>query len=247
MAVRQRFRNRPSMALLVAWTSLLLVTGCRFGNRVENAPDPDPLTGYYLTAAQSLKICTTAGSELCHQADPRDMPPEIGEIMSDPVVGLAVDDYQTGASRLVGLNSGSPPPTLDVYLNADSTLETYLSGLLLTPFDFATCDIRLVLDGQGSRIAGTFAAPADFSGTIKGKINMDFTLAYAFQNCTATELGLIKACYQAVGDCGGPSSNANIDRYQWITSLLDPFINTGSLNVADIDRIGKLAYTATYR
>ena len=230
--------------LFVAVFTGVLFTGCRLGNRLEPAPAKDPLTGFYVSEPKDLGVCVTTDVERCRTVDKKKIPIELAEVMTNPM-GLIVDNYDTGEGRLVGLGSGHP--WLEVLINKDVSLETYIQGYLITPFDFPTCDIKLRVEGAGMLQFVSVVPPAGFTDELKGRIAYDASLTRTVQGDCSTALTLLKACYLNVADCGAPSSAGNIERFQWVTSLYEPYINMGSMDVEDITRATKLSYTASYQ
>src|SRR4051812_23073058 len=84
-----------AVAIILSW----FTSGCRVGNQVVEQPNPDQTSGYYVTQPQSLTFYVTTSKTEQKSAPVSQVPPLIGEIMTNPVA-LIVLNLDSGRSVL---------------------------------------------------------------------------------------------------------------------------------------------------
>jgi hypothetical protein len=234
--------RKGGLLLLFAALSGTL-SGCRFGNRVEEAVRPRGYSGYYRTAPQTLTFCSIHSSTDCAQAPVNQIPSLIANVMTNPIALISRDDTGSSAYLAASDESGFALPTLvDV---ASSSLSYVGQTSPVALWDDPACTTRLYVDEAGSFTQSTSAgtlAGKPLSGTLAITLSITRTID---GNCTAS-LTAMKSCYENESQCGGADSAENANLHEAVVAFFDPFIQAGVLPAANLTQASVLAYEVRY-
>lgn len=237
---------RGSVAVAIAWT----LTGCVFGNHIIPATNPDTISGYYSTQAQTLKFFTTVnGQDASADAPVTQIPSSVSAILTNPL-WVQLQDPSTGAAQM------SSPSDPSQYLAVDFQSDNQTFGIngSYNPATLWTnpgCTIQEYIEVTG-RIEPPGDAPSSmaFLGTsyeIAGQVSMDVWIEQRISGNCAWSLQAVSACYQDVSQCGGATSQDNQASQEYVQQLFSPYVQAGILTAQDIQTVSDIAFQISYQ
>ncbi len=230
--------------------TLLLITlpmSCRFGNRVENATQADPISGFYETVPSSVEYCTTvSGSTQCLSGLQLAVPDEIAPAMSNPVL-LYFYDLTIGLYQFIpvtGTNYAWP-----VYAQIDGTLQGFEAPTPRQYWRSETCKISKSFEqnGKWTRTQGPWTSGKQDKFPPVGRISIDFQRIISFDGDCTSILKDTLACYNDFNTCAEGSLSANQAKQNEIRGIYNPYIEAGTMTINDIPKVSALGYEVSYR
>jgi hypothetical protein len=244
-----------SIALIVSWVLLITLSGCRFGNHVEEGPTQDiGASGYYSTRPTSYTVSTTQTSGGSHvlNLSVASVPSLLSNNFTDPTT-LVMVDSATGRYAAFAPTTGNPSSYQDLFVlaNGKSIGISEETGWEQTWTDPA-CQINTTFDISGSLNALASNDPKTMSTslgriTLTGRIALKATYKTSFQgNCTSSWQGMAD-CYQTLASCPG-STTADQLKWQGLAqSTYNFWIQAGALNLNEIATTNELRFDVSYQ
>jgi hypothetical protein len=235
------------LVAIVLSGALMSMSGCRFGNRVENAdPVTDEITGYYETQAQSLQFCVTTNNNgtVCQSAPANQTPATVSSVMTDPV-GLALQDESTGYSYLVANANSSNNSAIPIYADKSGEVSFVGNTTADTLFQDDQCTGQLFIEEEGSfkRVN-----PYSFQGfTTYGRLSVNISMITEVRGTCAASLQAMQNCYNDVNQCGMSTLAENASEQAYVQGVFGPYIQAGVMTSADILNVTDLAYEVLYQ
>ena len=226
------------LAITVSWA----MSGCRFGNRVEGGSTPDPYTGYYEIAPQTVKFCmgkSTNPNEVCVDGLASQIPPYLANRLTNPVA-FVMQDLAAGDAAFVNFNLDMTK-YLPVVIASDQTLKLIgnFSPQPIVPGSDPTCLATQYVDEVGKLTkGGTFQTHT--TKTIQGRIKLDVQVVTTFSDGCASALNTLAQCYNSAGACGAMAQ-------QDVQNFLNPYLNTNLLSLGDVPNLNTLSYEVWYQ
>jgi hypothetical protein len=234
-------------------TASSLLTGCRFGNKVEYAQSTDP-SGYYANTPSSLQYCITLEGQPtdganCRDVLPSSIPGAIGATMTDPVA-LVLDNRRTDGYAVLMENLLKNAQTqFPIFVEQDKTIYMQAST---TPAQFyrdALCQNRAHYSVQGALTPSSVAKVTLSDGssvTLKGRISAQFQVVETLEGSCGADLQEVAACYQDATRCGHPNPADNQAQQAVIRGIFGPYVDAGALRVEDIPSMLTFGYKVSY-
>lgn len=237
--------------LLTAWVTGL--SGCRFGNHVEESQQEDPVSGYYETKPMLLAMCVGDSTSIpCYDVTGLTSVPEfIDGVFTNPTWMLVADSKE----RVAYL---TPPGGQGRYLPV-----RYASGKLhLEPTGTEPVQARndpgclrrkiVTLDGAYTRTAGPFETQTNYRPS--GRLDFEIQVIENFYpnpdcptcSCDAT-MAEFEACYVDINQCGGSNAASNAMLQSRAKDLFDAYVQTGALDPTRISDTKVLGYIVDYQ
>lgn len=222
----------------------LLLSSCRFGNHVEQAPvSVDSVSGYYSTSIQGVKLHVDANTLRHADGDLNKVPGGWANILPDPTA-LIVTNRDKNIAYLVNPNNSNN--SFPVYFNSERKLGITSNPAASTLWTDPNCQtqVTLSLDGSYSQSSGlgTSASGLKLSGRIGLNIQMIRTIT---GDCAAT-MATLGACYQDAQQCGGSNATENQNWQKSVQTLFNPYIQAGAMTAAEIPSVRGVSYELTY-
>ena len=240
-------RKHAVLGALIGAAALL--AGCpRLGNNVVHNENPDKISGYYESQAQSLELCSQnspTAKTLCSQVAANLVPAMIGSVITNPLA-LIVKDLASGKAYFVGL--GGDQPALPVYVDPTDLTLSFLgstgSEMLWTD---EACTTKLYIEEHGlvSRGKGPFTSGSKLS--LSGRVQLEVDVIRAFEGSCTDSLAAMAKCYDQAKYCGGSTDSENAANQAWVQSLFDANIRAGTMTVSDIPTVTRTAYHVSYQ
>lgn len=236
--------------LIVSW--LLTLSGCRFGNHVEEGSQTDTVSGYYETKAFQLQMCAGLnGVETCGPINSTTpVPSFINDIITNPAWLLVASK----ADKIAYLTPpGGHGRYLPVRFGDDGSMVLPASQTNPVQARNDPACIRY----QEVAIQGTYAktsGPFETSTEYKPVGRLDFLIqvvdlfvpACTSCSCSATMMEF-QNCYQDANQCGGSGSASNAELQARAKAIFDPYVNAGILTPGQISSATGFSYTVDYR
>lgn len=233
----------------IAGTTLVTLTGCRFGNQVQTVPSPITVR-YYETQPQTLQFCaipTPTSSANCQTASVDVIPSLIADVMSNPVA-LRTDSTEK-KSQLIALTPYHD--YLPTNLNTDNSLSYAGRSNSVQLWDDPNCTTHFELiqnDGKISPLPeSTVSTSSGQSVLVSGRIQLTFEVSRYFEgNCQAS-LQKMYVCYTNPFECGGADASENLQLQYQVQSYFEDSIQAGVMTVSDIRTVTAVGYSVSYR
>ncbi len=236
------------------------MSGCRLGNRVEQAAQPEMVSGLYGTEAKTLEVCVTYlnQAEACAPANINLVPPEFAAVFSNPV-GLVIDE-DTGKGQFVNPFGNNGPslitelilPARTVSFTGGATMEIMGTGNWL-PTAVNDCETGLEVTEAGS-LNDVDKGTVMFGSELSGRLDLSLTVEKVFQKtsdnkfyCGTATLDFLEACFKNAADCQGTGAPQNTQRQAEVASLYTPYIESSLITPDQISEILIRKYTITYK
>lgn len=223
-----------------------LMTGCRFGNNVEQPGNADTITGYYETQAQAMSFCAslTGGSGLlCAAVSTEQIPSMIGQIVTNPVALQLVDPSTGDAYLFAPGGSGSALPThVDI---ATRKIDFVGAASPVTHWEDPSCTSQLYLEQLGQVSNGPQGNVQGY--TTAGRLQLTTGVYYFYSGTCAQSWQEIRDCYGDAGLCGGANATENLAIQENVQALLDPYLDSSLITLSDIPSIEVLGYEVSYQ
>lgn len=247
-----------TMALLMSW----MLTGCRFGNNVEEdsgggettqpTPPSDQVSGFYVTVPRNLQYCVQFSDPnkkaSCVSSSVHLIPSFITEVIVNPVAFAALD-YEEGRFALFDYDypDQSNIPYFEIFADKGAKTMSYLGETGKMSFwdqakDQCTLNRRLALEGsysfedRGAEVNGK---------TIGGKMDLQINVGDFFEFCDAS-LSEMAVCYEDQNKCFPGNQTVARRRYQTVRSLFEPFVESGAIHPSEIAEIEFTLYEVQY-
>jgi hypothetical protein len=227
------------IAVILSWVT----SGCRFGSRIQNVPDPDQITGYYEASPQNLTFYATTTNTVEKDAPVTSIPGEIGEVMTNPVA-LKVDDLSTGSARWI---SPVNRVALPVFVDPDLNLSLRGATQPVTLWDDSNCKTHLEIFESGKLVKTHNVS--EIPGNpypLSGKVQATFQVINQFKGDCVPTLQRMATCLDDINQCGESSPAENLSVQNQILDLFKPWFNAGLIAVSDIPDLVNFAYEVTY-
>jgi hypothetical protein len=234
---------------LGACAAILLITGasgCRLGNRIENTPNPDQVTGLYESAFQSLTFCAAHSATVCQPAAVSEVPSLVSGVMTNPVA-LVLGDSKTGSGYVVATDGSDL--ALKTFISQKTQSVSYLASTQQgTLWADPGCLTQLHLEQSGTYTRSTHSSNGiDVSGDLALRVQVVRRIfPKTGGDCTPT-LQALQSCYDDVTTCGGSSPSENQALQEEIQAMFDPYIQAGAMTAGDIPQITHLTYEVVYQ
>ena len=232
-----------AIIFVASWAAAIL-SGCRFGNRVESEETLSRYTGYYETQPTALIFCAYLPDQTCAAAPLESIPSLVRTVMTDPVI-LSVD--KSGSALFVShdLKSDALP------VNLSSDLKLTMSGATpsKTFWKDTKCTTQSALYEEGELQLHEPRRTAADGKPLSGRVRIDTMwadFADGGADCEPT-LQAIAACYQDVSQCLGATDTENTETQLRWRKLFGPYIDHGVMTVADIERVRAVAYQVSFQ
>lgn len=233
------------IAIFLSWVT----TGCRFGSQVQQSPNPDHFSGYYMIGAESLTFFVTTRSGTTYNTTQKSapvslIPTEVSQVLTNPVALLLSDPNSGSANWISPLSTQS---TLPVTVNQDSTL-SFLGSTSDAPFIQNTdCLSHLEVSETGNLVkTSNLPSLPGNSLPLSGKVQLDIQVITQFQgNCDAL-FQFIGNCLQEVTACGAQSPTDNTTIQNYLYGFLAPWLQSQAIATSDIPNLVNLAYEVKY-
>lgn len=236
-------------AVLLSW----LVSGCRFGNRVEFSLKDDGVTGLYGMQAQNAQFCfrsLSSQNTQCVSGPISSIPTGSSNIMTHPLY-VQYHSSKNPVDLIAAGNSTNPNrPSLQVTLSkSQKTVKT--SGIIsqVTAMLDPLCIGRLELSIDGQWDSDNKEETP--YGKTRGRLSLDYEV---FMNYSAVDNGdcqstmtLVHACYLDAQNCGAGDPEENQTWHEFWINELALFIDSGAMTVNDIPDLGGYGFRVEYR
>ncbi len=243
-------------------TALFLIlglTGCRIGNRIEQAAQPDTLSGLYGAEAKSFEACVVLSDDTvsCTPANTNLVPSEIGAVFSNPV-GFIVDDTTGEAMFTNPFYSSDKAPWLPSFIDV-TTRKIQYSGkdtesVVLTdwlPEEVNDCMVQLELNEEGALVdqdKGKVMYDAELSGRIQ--LSVEVLRVFAPipdrpDECLAMR-EYLEDCYSDLNLCMGTGTPQNTARRAEVAGIYQLFVETNLIQPSQISDVVARYYKVTY-
>lgn len=235
------FLGTGSLMVVLSW----MLSGCRLGNRVQAATDPDQTTGYYETAPQAL----TFASNLVDQAvsrPPSEVPDLVGAAFTNPVA-VIMQDLATGEGAFVPVDGTRY--AFPFYIDAQRRIGLAATTQAVPVFGADTGCTRqysVLEDGKLTQAPGP--STVGFSRPILGRVELDIQviLSISGENCAA-RMASVQTCYNDSSQCGGGDSTENEAIQAQYFSLFAPYIRAGVMSATQIGDVRSIGYEVLYQ
>jgi len=220
-------------------------SGCRFGNRVEFAPDPDQTSGYYGMTPVELQFCHTTTTTTCRRTQTQAVPGFLANRLTHPIA-LIMTDLGAGEAQLINpfnVNYGLPA------LVNISTGQVNFEGMRIpewaAAFSYTDVDAEspcaskmlITLSAQiTSARAGEAASGVRLRGSLGG--NADVVTIFSGGEC-AQDLARAEACYLDSTACPPGARDE-------VVSMFGPWVESGVIAPEAISETASLSYLALY-
>ncbi len=241
--------NRKYVELGALVGAAALLTGClRLGNNVVQNENPDKITGYYESQAQSLELCSQnspTAKTLCSPVATNLVPAMIGSVLTNPLA-LIVKDLSIGKAYFVGLNESQP--ALPVYVDPKSLDLSFIgsTGSEILWADEA-CTTKLYIEEEGAVIRGKGPFTSGSKLSLSGRVQLEVDVIRVFEGSCSDSLTQMAKCYEHAKYCGGATDAENSANQAWVQSLFDAYIQAGTMTLADIPTVTRTAYHVSYQ
>ncbi len=237
------------MTGLTAISISSMTTGCRIGNYVEQADNPDPYSGYYLTEPQKFTYIVTTDATLQKSEDLALIPETISQFITNPVA-LLVQDLSTGKGALTSpaFLSQNQIPSLPTRVRSDYSIFYQGTSSPVTFWNDPNCITVLKLKEVGAITPQSgLIPPAGTTQSVSGRMNLTIQVLNLLSgDCTKT-LQDIARCYEDETNCGEATDTQNKKIHLAIKNIFDPYIDSEALQVSDFPKLTHYGYEATYR
>jgi len=241
--------NRKHAGLGALIGAAALLAGClRLGNNVVQSENPDKVTGYYESQAQTLELCSQNSpttQTMCSKVATNLVPSMIGSVMTNPLA-LIVKDLSTGKAYFVGLNDSQP--ALPVYVDTKDLSLSFIgstgSEVLWTD---ETCTTKLYIEEQGTVVQGKGPFTSGSKLSLSGRVNLEVDVIRVFEGTCSDSLTKMAKCYEQLKNCGGATDAENTANQAWVQSLFDAYIQAGTMTLGDIPTVTRTAYHVSYQ
>lgn len=232
------------LALIVSWT-LGMISGCRWGNHVEKAANPDPISGYYETQPQTLQYCASSPKETCKALPTNQLPALMAEVITDPV-GFVVGDQASGNATIINAFEKQNPAGLAVELNKDFSISN--AGHKTIKLD-SNCVMHHFMEISGNLSQNPTTSIKVISGAsfrIMGRLALFVRMSQSFEGQCDTVMNLMNMCYEDPSYCWGGGAAANSQAHQEVLSIFDPYVMAGVLDSKAIAGATDLGFEISY-
>lgn len=240
-------------AIVLSW----VISGCdfsKFGNHYEAGEppeNPDQISGYYETEAQTLDFCAALSGEgqlACASRPTAETPAFLASLMGNPV-GI-YHDIETGDTQLFN-PARDPAPVLPTQVNGE-TLEIQFFGSAGAETFWkgdTTCTRTLHVSEQGMIHRYDEPRSVDWNERLMyGTVEIVFTVMDEIvgDGCD-TVLQEIAACYNDAADCGGSDATENAELQDTARAIFGDWVETGAITTAEIPSAEILLYEVSYQ
>lgn len=240
-----------SLTVTLTVTLSLSLSGCvTFGNHIVQATNPDPISGYYATAAQTLQFFSTVnGQDSSASAPVSQIPTSVSGVLTDPS-WIQLQDLSTGAAQI------SSPGDATQYISVNFQSDNLTFGMTgsypaVTLWNNSACTLQEFIEVSGRiQPPGDTPATMAYQGTsypISGRLGMDIWIEQTISGNCSESLQEMSACYQDVTQCGGTSSQENQANQQYVQQLFSPYIQAGTLTAQEISNVSDVAFQISYQ
>lgn len=235
------FLGTGSLMILLSW----MLSGCRLGNRVQAATDPDPITGYYETAPQSLAFSSNLVAQAVSRP-PNEVPDLIAVAFTNPVA-VIMQDLATGEGAFVPVDGTRY--AFPFYIDSQRRIGLAATTQKIPVFGTDTGCTRqysVLEDGQLTQAPGP--STVGFSKPIHGRVELDIQviLSVSGESCDS-RMAAVQACYNDASLCGGADSAENETIQAQYFSLFAPYIRAGVMSATQIGEIRSVGYEVLYQ
>jgi hypothetical protein len=233
--------------VFLAVLAICVSSGCRFGNRIENAPQTDPISAFYETEPTDISYCATvSGSTQCQSGLNLAVPDEIGQAMSNPVL-LYVYDLTIGLYQFIpttGLNYAWP-----VYAQTDGTLQGYEAPHPVPYLNSPTCKITKSFEqsGRWEKSNGPWTSGKQNQFPPSGRILINYQRIISFEQDCGAAMQQSLNCYNDFNACGESTLIKNQEKQIEIRGMFNPYIQAGVMTIPNISNISAIGYEVSYR
>lgn len=234
---------------------LLTLTGCRLGNRVQRAAQPESITGLYGTEPTSFEVCVgfKGGGEACVSPNTNLIPAEIGAVFSNPV-GVIVDEKTGDALFTNPFYSSSNAPALPTFLELPAkTISFQGAGQQPTvptewlPPEVDDCITRLDVVETGV-LTDKDKGKVMYESELSGRVELEVTVMRTFvgNECEDT-IAFLEDCYADASLCMGTGPAQNSARQVEVAGLYHLFLESGAMLPSQIGGVIQRKYKVQYR
>jgi len=232
--------------LLGTWAlgMTLSLMGCEIGKNSTRVQlvGYDVTSGYYRTSPQGLNLSYTInGTSGSQPAHIQNIPADMREIMSDPMLLLVEDPVAGTASLRNSEDTGIGVAGIRIDQKAGKVGKS-ASGYAT----FKNCLLEQEITYAGDILQ---LSPQTFNGfKIRGQLSFDYQLKYQItgveQDCTEW-LTNMKNCYADASVCETTSNTIVLEGF--VHGLFDPYINANAFSVNAIPGVRNLQVDISYR
>jgi hypothetical protein len=244
-----------SIALIVSWVLLISMSGCRFGNHIDNGPEEDVgATGFYSARPTSYTVTTSQTTGTSHQLNlsVASVPSIVSDYFTDPTTLLLLD-AASGKYALFPPTNGTPSSYQPIYLAANGKAfgSSEDTGWEQTWTDPA-CQIKssYTILGTINPLASsdpTTVYSAIGQLTVKGRLGLRATYETTFQgDCSASWQGM-EDCYQTLSSCPGSTAADQGNAQQLAQSTYRFWVQVGALDPNEIGTTSDLRFDVSYQ
>ncbi len=236
-----------SLSLFLFASSLLFLSGCRFGNHADEAqplPRKDSYLSkeYFSTEAKTFQTKVTfndSGGNLQTSTNPQTslsaVPARILQVFTNPHVFAMIDDAD---KTPIFVNYGWTDYYETKIENGNTIAYEAPSGVFTFMYD-STCKTQSLVTMEGA-LDRTHPSVINLGGgeilNIAGRTQLDFTYSRVLTGNCHDDLYLLAYCYINGAGC-------NTDELQFSHDILDLYVNQGGvLNINDVVNLKSLEY-----
>jgi len=234
------------VALILSW----VLTGCRFGNQVEEKDqnaNSDTISGYYKMEPKSYGLCaqlSDTDTPTCAEPSTKTIPQDVNDTFSNPIA-ILLRDASNGRTQIFNPFVNNPS-ILEIAFDTssrktegagesstylDSNKECYDYAYLLATGELNDSNSGQVLKNK----------------TIRGSFHFQWVEYHSFNGSCANILSLIKDCYVNQNNCGQSSDDANFTEHTYWVNFFKPYIDAQVISVAEIPKLVEFFYQVNYQ
>jgi hypothetical protein len=244
-----------SIALIVSWVLLMTMSGCRFGNHVDDGVAPDiGASGYYSTRPTSYTVSTfqTTGSSHVLQMSVASVPGILRNYFTDPTTLLMLD-AASGSYAVFPPSNGSPSSYQLISLAANGKAFGASEELgWAQAWTDPACQINTTYTILGSINPLAASDPSSIALSIgrvplKGRLSLKATYETTFQgDCSSSWRGM-QDCYQNLASCPGSTAAQQGESQAVAQDTYKFWIQAGALLLSEIGTTNDLRFDVSYQ
>lgn len=242
------YSAKTLLPAVIMTASVVLLAGCRIGNRVVKASDPTAMSGFYKTEAQTMTVCAFVSGQdpQCAATDLSMIPTSITTVMTDPVY-VAANTF-TGKAYLVP-NSLDTNSVFEMKLGPSGAIEAepYVSEAQPLWTDPA-CLSQVQIQKEGDIVSyGSSGKLTQGSFEISGTVSFSLGVLTALGSQCAANLQEMRNCYSDVNQCPGATLQDRQNEQTAVQNFLNPYISRGVLTLDTLPQLQGFGWEVSYQ
>ena len=234
------------IAGLVSILASYFLTGCRFGNHVEQLVVEDP-TGFYQTTPRRLSYCAKTPRENCGAATSVTPVPDSWDLVVTDPTYLYMSKADSKVGVLVNkddLNAKSPRGVLLGLLGSGRFTYDDISGKIQNVTTDGACKSHMSFHGTGTALKAP--VPAINNVPIAGSLQFNVQGITSFIGNCSPFFDDVRSCYGDASKCGEATVELNQKVQDNLIGIFGPYISNHALEIADFPFLTELSYSLSY-